>query len=533
MIRLRPCRKKGDSGLSVLIHMNDWEVICENPVSLGFEGDSNVLLFELVADIDDYEKWSLVLDVEKDGQANVINLQRNDKLFSVMLDASMLADDGVYTMQVRGTNADKIKHSNKFYARVCDSINAQDHFPPKVPSEFEQIEGNIRELNAHPPIPGSNGFWLVWNTVTDKYEESQLPLPDIAVGPAGPQGPQGDPGPQGEKGEKGPPGEQGPEGPAGPAGAAGYTPLKGVDYWTDADKQEIVEEVQGQTVSADKIIYPKDMVITAPVGVHTIPAEGYKVIPTNGLDMTQVMDTLFSEEKNPTVTQPSVSITLSGAGAKEAGSMFTPSWGASLNPGSYQFGPATGVTATSWAITDTKSNSGNTQTGSFAQFQVTDGINYRLSLSATHSAGVVPVTNLKNPYTAGQIQPGTKTASSSAVTAYRNTFWGTLTDKSGTVDSSVIRGLSGKSNTAYANGRTFTISIPVGALRVIFAYPATLRDVTSVLDVNGMNAEIKTAFTMSQINVEGANGYSPIQYKVYVLDFANPNDTANTYKVTI
>lgn len=67
----------------------------------------------------------------------------------------------------------------------------------------------------------------------------------------------------------------------------------------------------------------------------------------------------------------------------------------------------------------------------------------------------------------------------------------------------------------------------------ILANPATLRDVNSVLDVNGLNAEIKSGFTKSVVSVEGAAGYQAIDYKVYVLDYANANDAANTYKVTI
>lgn len=34
-------------------------------------------------------------------------------------------------------------------------------------------------------------------------------------------------------------GPQGPQGPAGPAGPAGKTPVRGSDYWTEADKQEL------------------------------------------------------------------------------------------------------------------------------------------------------------------------------------------------------------------------------------------------------------------------------------------------------
>lgn len=44
----------------------------------------------------------------------------------------------------------------------------------------------------------------------------------------------------GEKGEKG---DKGDTGAAGPAGKDGKTPVKGTDYWTDSDKQEIVESV--------------------------------------------------------------------------------------------------------------------------------------------------------------------------------------------------------------------------------------------------------------------------------------------------
>lgn len=74
----------------------------------------------------------------------------------------------------------------------------------------------------------------------------------------GPQGPEGPRGPQGEKGAdgaagpagetgpagpQGPQGETGPQGPQGEAGAAGKTPVKGTDYWTAADKADMVADV--------------------------------------------------------------------------------------------------------------------------------------------------------------------------------------------------------------------------------------------------------------------------------------------------
>ena len=40
----------------------------------------------------------------------------------------------------------------------------------------------IIDLNNHPPIPGDNGYWLLWDTDKDEYVESDLPLPDVSGG---------------------------------------------------------------------------------------------------------------------------------------------------------------------------------------------------------------------------------------------------------------------------------------------------------------------------------------------------------------
>lgn len=59
-------------------------------------------------------------------------------------------------------------------------------------------------------------------------------------GDIGPIGLTGATGPQGIQGEVGPQGPAGPQGEPGPTGADGYTPVKGVDYFTDADKEELM-----------------------------------------------------------------------------------------------------------------------------------------------------------------------------------------------------------------------------------------------------------------------------------------------------
>ena len=283
--------------------------------------------------------------------------------------------------------------------------------------------------------------------------------------------------------------------------------------------------------NAENVYFDKDLVTTSAIGNITL-TNGQATIAATGKNLKQVFDTIFVKEKNPSVTQPSVGVSLAGAGAKEVGTKVTPSYTTSFNAGKYEFGPATGCNPTSWSVTDSDGSAPlTTATGKFAEITVADDTNYKVSATVNYSEGAIPVTNVGNEYATGKITAGSKSATSSAITGYRNSFYGTLTEK-GELTSDIIRSL-GKSNKAFKNGDTFDITIPVGAKRVVFAYPATLRDVTSVKDVNGLNAEISGAFTKSTLSVEGLNNFQGINYKVYVTDFAEAVATANTYKVTI
>ena len=90
------------------------------------------------------------------------------------------------------------------------------------------------------------------------------PAPDNIKGPTGAQGATGAPGPQGPKGatgatgpqgEAGPQGETGPQGATGPQGPAGATPVKGTDYFTAADKAELVTQVIAALPDGDEVSY--------------------------------------------------------------------------------------------------------------------------------------------------------------------------------------------------------------------------------------------------------------------------------------
>ena len=73
------------------------------------------------------------------------------------------------------------------------------------------------------------------------------------VGPQGPAGEQGPKGDKGETGEQGPQGIQGEQGPQGPAGADGHTPVKGTDYFTEADIAAIKEGLATNTYVDEKL----------------------------------------------------------------------------------------------------------------------------------------------------------------------------------------------------------------------------------------------------------------------------------------
>lgn len=293
-------------------------------------------------------------------------------------------------------------------------------------------------------------------------------------------------------------------------------------------------EAMDGNYDATNVYFKDDLIITANIGVQTIDSSGSKTLDTAGKNIKQVFDLIMAEEKNPTTTQPSVTVTSSQVKAYEVGTKVTPQYTATLNPGSYSYGPATGITATSWTVSDSLGGSTTTATGTMPEVTVADDTNYTITATATYGAGAVPVTNLGNPYEAGKIAAGSKTGTTSTkITGYRNTFYGTYNTKDGTVNSAYIRALPSKSNKALANGSTFSVQVPVGAMRIMLAYPATLRDVTSIKDRNGLNAESKSSFTLSTVSVEGANGATAIQYKVYTMDRAEANQTLNYFDVTI
>ena len=287
--------------------------------------------------------------------------------------------------------------------------------------------------------------------------------------------------------------------------------------------------------SADNVYFEDDMLVTKEIGYITL-TNGQGTIPSKGKNLSEVFEAMFVKEQNPTTTQPSVNLTFSQAGAYEVGSVVSPSYSATFNAGSYTYGPETGVTVTSWEISDTAGNTASTASGSFADVTVTDTTNYKITAKANHTEGAIPLTNKKNEYAAGQIAAGNKSKVSSAITGYRSFFYGVL-DTSSTeapLTSEIVRGLT--NGGAYNASKTFTLNGSATAKRIVIAIPSnsTRTGLKEVILTSAMNTPVTDSYvkTTSAVQVEGVNGATAIDYNVYVYEPA-AIDAGEVHKITL
>ena len=124
-------------------------------------------------------------------------------------------------------------------------------------------EANIKGDKGDKGDKGADGAPGAKGDKGDAFTYSDFTAEQLAAlkgdtGATGPQGPKGDTGTTGATGATGPQGiqgVQGPQGERGPAGADGHTPVKGTDYWTASDKQDIVNDVLAALPNGNGVAY--------------------------------------------------------------------------------------------------------------------------------------------------------------------------------------------------------------------------------------------------------------------------------------
>lgn len=270
-------------------------------------------------------------------------------------------------------------------------------------------------------------------------------------------------------------------------------------------------------INSENVIIGKDLVFAGSYTSVGNVSKGTTI--QKGKTLDQLLTAMFTQELNPSKPTPTCSVTLTGAGAKEVGETFTPAYTTAFDPKAYAYAPtATGVTATGWEVSDSAGAKKTTATGSFDGFTVEDNTNYKLTAKATYGDGNVPKTNLGNDYPASQIKAGTTAAASSAaVTGYRKWFTYVGTDLTA-LTSNVIR-TKGTSKGAAGSNFNVNLAIPAGTKRVYVAIPASKnKALSSVIDVDGMGLDVKGNFTKQTVSVEGANGYTAVDYDVFIVE---------------
>ena len=282
--------------------------------------------------------------------------------------------------------------------------------------------------------------------------------------------------------------------------------------------------------NAENVYFDEDLLTTSEIGYIDL-VNGQAMIPAAGKNLKQVFETIFVKEEYPEAVEPSVSLTFSNSGAYEVGSKVSPSYIATFSRGSYTYGPATGITVSNWEITDSEENVLTTNKGSFNEITITDDTDYSITAVANYTEGAMPITNLGNEYADARLLAGSVSATKGGLTGYRATFYGTFENKN-EMTSATIRTLT-VSSKALSNGSQVVVPIPLGAYRVVFAYPADLDDLLSVTDTNGLGAEILSGFNKILLDVEGSNHYDAKSYKVYYIDYAEANNITNSYTFTI
>ena len=149
--------------------------------TLGYQGDNLVNTIQVTVDTD--STWNYKLDMYK-GKSKCFDpvlMTREGNVCTVQLTNEILSYGGRYIFQLRGYTDTQTYHSDIFESWVNTSIEYQYDCKQgdcecdcKLPTEFYQVENNITEINNHPPYPGDNNKWMIWDVDRHEYVESDI-----------------------------------------------------------------------------------------------------------------------------------------------------------------------------------------------------------------------------------------------------------------------------------------------------------------------------------------------------------------------
>lgn len=149
---------------------------------------------------------------------------------------------------------------------------------------------------------------------------------------------------------------------------------------------------------------------------------------------------------------------------------------------------------------------------------------------AEYGDGPVKNNSMGTPDPNGRVLAGTVQSNQVSYVGARYLWYDKDVQTLAVADSAEVRTLTGQILNA-VNGTAFTLVVPAGTRRITLAYPASLGELSSFRDV--VFGEAKDVFTLTYIEVEGADGYSAITYNVYTYIASVPYSSSATYEVII
>ena len=257
-----------------------------------------------------------------------------------------------------------------------------------------------------------------------------------------------------------------------------------------------------------------------------------KTVP-EGMTFTEWLKQAAQKAIPATYTKPTVALANNGgqaAGAVEAGTSVTPKLRAT-----FAKNDAGALTALDVLKGGVKVGGGTTSPYDYAGEAIVVGdetITY--TAKATYGEGAIKNNNLGKPSPDGHIEAGSVNSSNYSITGQRNLFYGTGVGDLPELNSATVRGLTNKKLNP-TQGYSFNINIAQGQQYVIFAYPATLRDVNNVTYVEANDPGMASSFTKTLVDVADARGgeNGKKSYKTYSFRMSTPAAAGMTFKVTI
>ena len=277
-------------------------------------------------------------------------------------------------------------------------------------------------------------------------------------------------------------------------------------------------------------VFENDVTLTYDFGKYKT-TNGFVNAGGKGMTTSEWLLNALSEIKNPVITDPTykLSASITGSGSEIGSYVNKINWTGTTTFGSYEYGPAVGVTSATYTMTNNQdSQTATTEDGTFTVGNIQ--LDQEASKVYATITGKCKIDNTNANFAKNNVGQTTELKISALdkeivaeakATAYRKPFYGVLAPAAvvnpEALTSAIVRALpnSGKAT----KGLPTSISVPAGSQMVIFAAKAGTYSSLTATDDKAMNATVTFDKKAAAVKVEGANGFKAVDYDVWYVDW--------------